>query len=42
MIYILIAVAIFGLDFFLKRHMDKKLEKGQEIEILKKRVVLRK
>lgn len=42
MIYMMIAAVLFGLDFFLKRKLDKKLEKGQEISILKDRVILRK
>lgn len=42
MIYVLAALAVFGLDFFLKRKIDKKLETGQEIGILKNRIILRK
>lgn len=42
MIYILTAAALFGLDFILKRKIDKRLEQGQEIHILKDRVIVRK
>lgn len=42
MIYIFIAVAIFLLDFFLKKHIDRERDLGKEKLILKDKIVVRK
>ncbi len=42
MIYVIIAAAVFALDFFVKRKMDRELAPGEEREILKGRIILRK
>ncbi len=42
MIYILIAVGIFTLDFYIKRRIDKERKLGEESGICKNRIILRK
>jgi len=42
MIYIVVAVGIFLLDFFLKRYIDRKRELSEETLILKGRVIIKK
>lgn len=42
MIYILIAAAIFALDFVVKKQIDRKRSLGEESRILKNRIILRK
>lgn len=42
MIFIIIAAAIFTLDFLVKGQIDKKRSLGQESRILKGRIILRK
>ena len=40
--YILIAVAVFAADFFIKRYIDENRKLGEESRILGNRVILRK
>lgn len=42
MIYILIAAAVFALDFFVKRRIDRERKPGEESLILKDRIIIRK
>ncbi len=42
MIYIILAVVIFGADFFIKRYVDKKRQLSEESYILKERIIIRK
>lgn len=42
MLYIVIAVAVFLLDFVVKRQVDRKYRLGEETRILKGRIILRK
>lgn len=42
MIYILIAAAVFALDFCLKRKIDRERKPGEESLVLKDRIIIRK
>ena len=42
MVYLVIAAAVFFLDFAVKRQVDRKRELGEETPILKGRIILRK
>lgn len=42
MIYIMIAAAVFGLDFIIKKQIDKKRKLGETSSVLKDRILIRK